>query len=127
MGGDNLNLRDFVRSALLDVLGGIRDAQADQTLGRFIAPVGIGSVEFPSDGGVVHSQRLLVTTMKFDVAVTVVAEKAGQGGAKVGISVLSANLNGSLSSKSENASRIQFAVPLKFPRFDPNNSSGDGS
>lgn len=48
MGDDNLNLRDFVRSALLDVLVGIRDAQADQTLGRFIAPVGIGSVEFPS-------------------------------------------------------------------------------
>lgn len=115
---ETLDLRGFVKAALTDVLLGIRDAQGEEEVGRFIAPVGLGNVKFPDDGGVVHAERLLVTTMKFDIAVTVARQKSKQGGGKVGISVLSANLSGENLTKSENVSRIQFAVPLKFPRYE---------
>ena len=125
MANGQLNLREFVKTALTDVLGGIRDAQADEAVGRFIAPVGIGSVSFPGDGGVVHDQRLLVTTMKFDVAVTVSTDTSSGGGIKAGISVLSANATGERNNSSENVSRIQFSVPIKFPRYGTKTGTGD--
>lgn len=121
----SLDLRQFVRTALLDVLGGIRDAQADDQVGRFIAPVGIGHVDFPADGGVVHQARLLVTTMKFDIAVTAETKSDAAGAGKVGISVLGASLSGATSDRAANNSRIQFAVPLKFPRYAPPGESED--
>ncbi len=115
---ETLDLRSFVKTALSDVLLGILDAQSNEEVGRFIAPVGLGNVSFPIDGGVVHDQRLLVTTMKFDIAVTVSGENSTKSGGKLGIHVLSANLSGENATKSENVSRIQFAVPLKFPRYE---------
>ena len=125
MSSKGLDLREFVKSALLDVHGGIVDPQQDKDGVRFIAPVGIGHVNFPDDGGVVHSERLLVTTMKFDVAVSAETKSETEGGAKVGISVLSANIAGNDTTRKENVSRIQFAVPLKFPRNKKSDAGDD--
>ncbi len=117
MSDNELDLRLFVKTALLDVLGAVRDVQSDSDVGRFVAPVGLGSAQFPPDSGVVHSNRTLLTTIKFDVAVTAERQDTAKGGGKIGINVIGASLSGESGTRSENVSRIQFAVPLKFPRY----------
>ena len=109
-----LDLRTFVKTALQDILGGVADAQKDPEIGPNIVPTQIGTAPFPSDSGVVHQQRLILSAIKFDVAVTVGESSGTSKGGRLRISVVSADLKGEASSRSETVSRIQFAVPIRF-------------
>ena len=53
--------------------------------------------------------------MAFDVAVTASEESGIDGQAKAGISIFRAKLGTATSAKSENVSRISFAIPVVLP------------
>ena len=94
-----------------------KEAKADTDVGELIAPTDLGGISFPKDGGVVHEQGFLVTTMKFDIAVSAETKGEGSGGVGMGIKAVSAKLSGAVSSRDERVSRTQFAVPFKFPGY----------
>jgi hypothetical protein len=93
-----VDLQDFIKRTLFDILKGISAAQRDPTLGQWI--VGMkGGQDIP---------------VKFDVAVT--AERGGSGGFQVAVSQASVSLGGErgTTSKDVSATRIQFDVPVRL-------------
>ena len=113
-----VTLREFVATSLKDILKGIVEAQRDDEVGEYISKGDIGNLSFPADSGVVLEYRDIVTTVKFDIAVTVESRAEGGAGAGFGIGVVFARLGGDLAERSEGISRIQFAVPLVLPQSE---------
>ena len=110
-----MEVREFIRDVLIDIVEGIKEAQSRPVTGGYIAPDGIGSHSFPADSGVLNETRIVSTVVKFDVAVTAERTKGGGTGASVRIAVVEANLGGKLESKDTQVSRIQFSVPILMP------------
>jgi hypothetical protein len=111
-----MHLKEFVKDALVEIIQGIKAAQDQPGAGGYIAPEGVGDHEFPRDGGVLNSQMIVSTVVKFDVAVTAESSVDGGGGAKLRIAIVEANLGASGNSKNTQVSRIQFSVPLVMPK-----------
>jgi hypothetical protein len=111
-----MQLKQFIENALIEIIQGIKAAQDKPGVGGYIAPDGAGGHEFPSDSGVLNSQRIISTVVKFDVAVTAESQIDGGAGAKLRIAVVEANFGGSGSSKNIQVSRIQFSVPMVMPK-----------
>jgi hypothetical protein len=111
-----MQLKQFIENALIEIVEGIKAAQDKPGVGGYIAPDAVGGHQFPSDGGVLNSQRIISTVVKFDMAVTAESEIGGTAGAKLRIAVVEANLGGSGSSKNIQVSRIQFSVPMVMPK-----------
>lgn len=111
-----MELRDFIRQALVEIVGGISDAQKDDEVGSFIVPSGVGvNSAFPDDSGVKHAARLITTVAQFDIAVTAETHEEQTGKAGLGIKIIDAGIQGQTGSKTTEASRIKFSVPLKLP------------
>jgi hypothetical protein len=111
-----MDVREFIRDVLVDIVEGVKEAQNREGVGGYIAPDAIGGHEFPKESGVHHQARIISTVVKFDMAVTAESAHSGGAGGKVRIAVVEANLGGALESKNTQVSRIQFSVPLLMPR-----------
>jgi hypothetical protein len=112
-----MDLREFVHSALKDLVLAIQDAQKEEHIGQYIAPSElIGHHQFPANSGVSHSSRFISTVMQFDVAVTAERGKTGGAGAGIRIAVVEAKLGGEAETKDTTVSRIRFSVPILMPR-----------
>lgn len=98
-----MELREFVKTSLLDVLVGINDAQ--QELLKHEGRLGVVNPQF-------KGKDLLMEHMQFDVAVTTATTEKGE--AKGGINVYAAKLGGDLSHEDQNSavSRLTFRVPF---------------
>ncbi|WP_157647239.1 hypothetical protein [Burkholderia ubonensis] len=109
-----MNLSEFVREVLVEVVSGIRNAQQTEG-GAFIVPSGDGGHDYAKNARFSSSARLKSTIVDFDIALTVEdsAKAGGSGGLKVwGIG---ANIAGERSSKDTTVSRIQFSIPILLP------------
>lgn len=124
-----MDLREFVETALLDVVSAVGSARNKALeLGSIVNPNGVafhGKAEGPAMKGIgVGAGWVTVQDVEFDVAVT--AEKGTETGAKAGISVLSALLHLEAGGKSKQqdtmASRLSFSVPIALPaqKWTPN-------
>ena len=111
-----MEIREFVRDVLIDIIEGIKEAQTRVGVGGYVAPDGIGSHQFAPDSGVHHSSRIISTAVKFDMAVTAETSKEGGGGVKVRIAVVEADVGGKIDAKNIQVSRIQFSVPVLMPK-----------
>jgi hypothetical protein len=111
-----MDLREFVRTSLTDIVSGISDAQRTEGVGGLIAPDGIGTHQFAVDSGAVNETRIVSTVVKFDVAVTAEHTKSGSGGAGIKIAVVEAKLGGEIEAKDSRVSRVQFSVPILMPQ-----------
>ena len=116
----SVDLREFVKQTLSDILGGVSDVQNDPVIGRNVAPWGIGNVKPP--GNAVQTIRGPLISVAFDVAVTAESIDAAKGGAGFKVAVLgvgaSAGGEASLASKNVAVTRIRFEVPIVFPAGD---------
>jgi hypothetical protein len=102
-----MELQAFIKSTLLEIMGGIRDAQKawhDETGGA-------GAIN-PAWGG---AKAENIKSVSFDVAVTVGTGSQGEAGG--GIKVLGVGFGAKLNDTSTNSSvsRIQFEVPIIAP------------
>ena len=108
-----MELREFVSSALIQILGGVQDAQkAAAEHGGQVNPAFSGTLG--SRGLVKGRGNFLMQEVEFDVAVTV-SEQSGEkvgGGLRV-VFGFGAKLEGQESSSQ--VSRIKFTVPLGLP------------
>jgi hypothetical protein len=110
-----MELKEFVRSVLVDLLSGIQEAQKTDGVGGFIVPAGIGGHDYPEGRGVTTKALITSTVVQFDVAVTAEDSErtSGQGGLRV--AVLQAGVEGESTSKDVRISRVQFSVPVLLP------------
>ena len=124
-GAVSTSLKDFVRDALTDVVGGLLEAQAavagasgDAVHSALIAP-NWRNVADPthSAGHVVHTGQP-VEVVEFDIAVTTGdTTRAGGGG---GIQVVGVRIGAEADRTAEQSSvsRVKFRVPLALPTSD---------
>ena len=114
-----MELDEFVRTTLVQILKGVRDAQEEN--GGPDRKRGI-IVPYAREGGK-HAVTVggdLVTFVQFDVAVTTEAADNVQGGGKISVwNIARVGAEGSVSSRDTMANRIKFDVPIMLP-------SGDG-
>ena len=94
-----MELNEFVRRTLEDVMKGVADAAKSMQGGKVVKTATVQFVEF-------------------DVAVTVTEQSNTEGHA--GISVLKLGFGGAKASESSNqsATRIKFSIPVRFPYVD---------
>jgi uncharacterized protein YbaR (Trm112 family) len=110
-----MDLDEFVKSVLVNVLAGIKEAQEAQDVGAFVVPGGDGGHEYPKNARVSSNARLKSTIIDFDVAVTVESSDKATGGGGLRIAGIGAKLEGEIASKDTQVSRIQFGVPIMLP------------
>ncbi len=111
-----MELREFITESLTEIIAGIQDAQDAEQTGAFIVPSGVGIGDsFPENRGVRHRARLLTTVVQFDIAVTAEANQTRTGKAGLKIAIVEGGVQGQTGSRSTEASRIQFSVPLLLP------------
>jgi hypothetical protein len=100
----SVELREFVKKTLLDIVQGVADAQADPSIGAYVVPAG--------------STRKYVS-VEFDVAVTAESAESAKGGSGVKVSVLAigGTIGGEESALSKNiaATHVKFSVPVSLP------------
>jgi hypothetical protein len=114
-----MDIQQFVKEALLQVVQGIRDAQSEMHVhGGVVNPSiygGLTGAKEDSYVGALEGTRPIML-MSFDIAVTASENTAGNVGAKLTVaSVFSAGAGGTLANASATTSRIAFKVPVVFP------------
>ena len=100
-----MELREFIKNSLLDILGGIQDAaNAVHQNG------GLGAVNPVDKAQIFKTQKV-----EFDIAVTASNEQAK--GAEGGIKVygLTLGANGKQSEADSSVSRLKFEIPIALP------------
>lgn len=117
-----MDLKDFVKEALLQITAGVTAAQEQvRSSGGYINPSAVASA--PGKSETAHFALLdsgqNVFLVDFDVAVSAVESAEGGAGAKLAVaSLFSLQAGGKTGTTSESTSRIKFRVPLALP-LDP--------
>lgn len=109
-----MDLKEFIENALVDIAGGIENAQKHEEYGGNVAPSQIAGHDFPEGQGVSTKARITSTVIQFDVAVTVENSVSGKGTGKGAIWVAEAKGELSAERSSSSITRIKFSVPLVF-------------
>ncbi len=114
-----MELKDFVRDTLTQLIDGVREAQKEAAeKGAFVAPDagrGVRSDSKPHPGYTVLNTGDLLTFVEFDVALTASDSKATKGGIGVLFGVVNLGSQGQSSSGSASLSRIKFQIPVVLP------------
>lgn len=121
-GHTDMELREFIKETLIQVVEGVRDAQAATAqTGAAISPcaddcgyalggkVSIGPLTGPGTG--------FVQYVSFDVGLTSADQKEKKGGVGVFFGSLGAGGQASSQSQSGAVTRVQFVVPVVLPSF----------
>lgn len=111
-----MELKDFIKQVLADVTNAVSESQQELKNGCVICPSNIAVDGVGEHVKAKGGETLKVSSVDFDVAVTV--EKTDGINAKFGVvaAVINGGASGSSSDKSQELSRIKFAVPLIYPR-----------
>lgn len=116
-----MELQEFVRSALMQVVNGVRDAQnsADDRGGINPYIWQHGRDAAAKQGILESNDGRWIHLVEFDVAITAVETEGKKGG--IGVVAGAVGLGARRESGSENTSlsRIRFSVPVAFPRALP--------
>lgn len=118
-----MDLKSFVADTLAELMAGIEEAQRKLADGDHASPSAerqqcLRRINPPIARPMAEGRRLQsaerepVYDVEFDIAVTV-AEVAGT---KTGIKVLGLSVRGEIDTKATQVSRIQFKVPVQWPR-----------
>jgi len=117
-----MELKEFISETLQQIVGGVEDAQAN--LG------GDGEVNpniWMSQRGDAAKLKILesnsgqwIHLVKFDVAVTVAEGTGTKGGIGLVVGPVTLGSAGQSSSENSSNSRIQFEIPIAYPRKDKN-------
>jgi len=105
-----MELKDFVKSAISDIVEGVRSARSDLGSSVAIGTTSHSTVSQLPTSVVQDSTGKLYSVVSFDVAVTTADTTEGGGGIQIAPFKLGATVSGS----SETVSRIQFALTLSL-------------
>ena len=111
-----MELKEFIKTAISDITNAVSELQKELDNGAIVSP----SRHIPIKDKTIRegNYHKFVSDIDFDVAITISNVDSIHGQAKAGIQILSAKINGDNESKTENASRMTFSVPVIFPTLD---------
>ena len=111
-GAKDMELNEFVKQALVQVIEGVRDAQAVEgkefVNPRIINPAPSGRIREKVNGQLVHD-------VSFDVAITTEDSSGSKAGGKISVLGLNAGADIDENLLSRTVSRIKFTVPIAYP------------
>jgi hypothetical protein len=119
-----MELDEFVRTTLQQILKGVREAQKtdddkpDRKRGIINPYVMYQADHAPKGKYFATNSQTLVHFVQFDVAVTTESGDDVSGGGKISVLGVGIGSEGSVSSKDTTASRIKFEVPITLPPGD---------
>lgn len=105
-----MELKDFIKTAITDITDAVSELQQELSNGTVVSP-SFSAQNVTTQDGTIRP----ITEISFDIAVTVGQTESVGAGAKAGISIFSAGLNGADENKTENVSRMSFSIPLIYP------------
>lgn len=101
-----MELKEFVKSAVLDIIEGVRDAQNANTTDAVINAV--------SNSGDIGPRQVI--KVDFDVVVSVRQSHSGDGRLEVSAArIIDGEIEGSVEKDASNMSRVRFNIPVRFP------------
>lgn len=105
-----MELKDFIKTAITDITNAISELQQELNNGTVVSP-SFSAQNVTTQDGTIRP----ITEISFDIAVTIGQKESVGAGAKAGISIFSAGINGADENKTENVSRMSFSIPLIYP------------
>lgn len=115
-----MELEEFVKTVLIQVLTGVREAQKDSAVGAFVVSGKDGGHELPKNSRVSSSARLKSTIIDFDVAISVESSDKMHGNGGLKVMGIGGSIDGEVASKDTRVSRIQFGIPVLLPQNERN-------
>ncbi len=121
-----VELKDFVKATLLDIVSAVKETQQEAPDGAIIAPTVTNIAQ--EDNFINWSAnygRSVVSYVEFDVAVSASSKSIRNNDKAVGIQVVESVFgfsnkdHKSQSDSTENTSRIKFSIPLVYPQKVP--------
>jgi len=110
-----MNLREFVKESLVQIVGGVNDAVNElQESGAVVNPRRRAGPPSQMHRG----SATPIQDIEFDVAVTIGSTAETTGGGSFGLQVFSIGAKSSSGTDSQSVSRIRFSVPLALPARD---------
>ena len=117
-----VDLKDFIKATLLDIVTAIKETQQEAPAGAIIAPT---VSDIPQNEAKVFWDNnhglSIVSNVEFDVAISASSNTIDSKNRAIGIQVIESVLGAayqkrkSESNSVENISRIKFSVPVVFP------------
>lgn len=101
-----MDLRDFIKTSIVDILGGIEDAAKEFGEGK----TNLGGVNPRSQDNAFEPEKIA-----FDIAVSAGSERKNGGKAGLKIYVVEAGVDGHDTQSESTVSRLQFTVPVALP------------
>lgn len=114
----NMDLKEFIKTALVDIVSAVRETQEEVKEYATIAPLMTSSKDTPTiqmKDGVAH-----ISNIDFDVAVITETKENTENGINAGIKVAGifnagGGFNNNATDISQNVSRIRFSIPVLLP------------
>jgi len=110
-----MELEEFVKAVLSQIVAGVRGAQEVAGVGAFVVPAGIGGHDFAGHPRVSMKAYLTSTIVDFDIAVTAEETSSTSGGGGLKVAGIGASLERESTARDARVNRIQFAVPILLP------------
>ncbi|OWY70391.1 hypothetical protein B7486_16515 [cyanobacterium TDX16] len=111
-----MELRDFVRNSIVQVVEGIRGAaESVRATGARVSPVADEICGYTQQAALIHGEKGVVEYIAFDVAVTTVTEAKKEGGAGIHVAGIGLGGRGTKGTQDTSVSRLQFRVPVEYP------------
>lgn len=105
-----MELKDFVQSTLTEILEGLQEVRSSDSERRGVGTTGRYKVEGLPSGVMQDNTGAIYSVVEFDVAVTASTKADGSAA----INVWSFKIGGAAGHENQTASRVKFAIPLKF-------------
>jgi hypothetical protein len=116
-----MELRDFVKESLIQIVHGVSDAQLALAESKSNGAV---SPEIRNNWGLMESKGVLLTqagvpvqSVEFDVSVTASEGTGTKGSIGITVAILGLKSEGQSSQSNANTSRLKFSVPISLPTF----------
>ena len=103
-----MELHEFVRETLVQIINGIVEAQNNETIlknNASIVPYGVSS----SDLKLAHRE------IEFNVVITAQTESSTKAGIDIFVGGLGLGTQGKLGANDTNENRVKFSIPILFP------------
>lgn len=103
-----MELKDFIKKSLKDILDGAAEAQVDISSGSVTPNFPSGSLGWYESG---LSNRQLID---FEVSVNAVEKEGSEAKLNVVTAIIGGGLSGDSSSTSSHTAKLQFRIPVEF-------------
>lgn len=114
-----MQLQEFIRESLVQIVNGVRDAQAtisgSETSGAISPAIRNNWSAMEAKGVLLTESGVPVQTVEFDVSVTATEGTGTKAGIGIAVGILGLGAQGQSSQSNANTSRLKFSVPVSLP------------